>query len=421
VTTRLSEPPHSRCLLLVSQRPIDYGGGGSMRWQHLLRTLPRFGWEVAVVTARPNPTANEASTDPRQARLAALRGKVMGTAGDFVRPLFQRAGIQPEAAAPNLVWALTGRRAIARAVTRHSPDILWATAPPQSAIFAAVGVARRLQLPVVAELRDLWAGNPFFDAGGSWLSRFESGALRGADAVVTVTPSCREILLQLHPELTARTRLLPNGFDPSLLGLRSEQRRARGSGHATLIHAGALYGDRSAKSLVHALGRPELRERVRLVLIGAVDPATMDAIHEAPAQLEVLVQPPVSWPEAIRRVADADVAVVINGVGTGGAMALPSKLYEALALAKPVLALTPPGSDTERLLRTLGQDAGVASPENQEAVAAAVTRLLEAPPPPAAPEHLSEYDRDAVARRIVSLLDGLVAAQSAEGVSGRPG
>ena len=39
-------------LLLVSQRPVDYGGGGSIRWRHLLTALPRFGWDVSTVTAR---------------------------------------------------------------------------------------------------------------------------------------------------------------------------------------------------------------------------------------------------------------------------------------------------------------------------------------------------------------------------------
>ena len=108
-----------------------------------------------------------------------------------------------------------------------------------------------------------------------------------------------------------------------------------------LIHAGALYGDRSAAHLVRALSRPELRARVVLELLGTVDPATRQAILAAPAELEVSLHPPVSWREAVQRVLDADVSVVINSAGTGGSMAMPSKLYEALALGRPVLALTP--------------------------------------------------------------------------------
>ena len=52
----------------------------------------------------------------------------------------------------------------------------------------------------------------------------------------------------------------------------------------------------------------------------------------------------MSWRAAVERVRTADVAVVINSPGTGGDMAAPSKLYEALALGTPVLALTNPGA-----------------------------------------------------------------------------
>ena len=224
-------------------------------------------------------------------------------------------------------------------------------------------------------LRDLWAGNPYFDAGGRLLSRLEAGSLRDARAVVTVTPGCRDGLLRLHPELRSRLHLLPNGFDPSLPALRNG-RALSGTGRATLIHAGALYGDRSAAALVRGLAR-FAPGRARLELLGPVDPATKEAIRAAPPGLDVALLPPVDWREAIERVLGADISVVINSPRTGGAMALPTKLYEALALGRPVLALTPAGSDTERLLHELAQDAGAAPPDDEVAIAEALTRLLE--------------------------------------------
>jgi glycosyltransferase involved in cell wall biosynthesis len=413
-----AERPHRerpRRLLLISHRPIDYGGGGSVRWRFLSQALPRMGWEVGVVTARPNPTANEASTNPRHARLAELRARIMNAAGDAARPLFHRAGVQPEAFAPNLAWSLTGVRPIRRAIERESPDVVWATGPPQSAIFAGVRLARRARIPVVAELRDLWAGNPFFDADGKLLARLEGRSLGNADAVVTVTAGCRDTLAHLHPELRSRIELLPNGFEPSLLELRDRQ-SARTGVRTTLIHAGALYGDRSAAPLVRALGTAGLRARVRLELLGSIDQATREAVRAAPPELEIALHPPVDWGAAIDRMRSADVAVVINSVGTGGAMALPSKLYEALALGRPVLALTPPGSDTERLLRTLGDAAGVAAPDDEAAIAAAARRLLDDPTMPVAPELLSDYDRNTVATRVVALLNRL---SDGRGRSGR--
>ena len=60
----------------------------------------------------------------------------------------------------------------------------------------------------------------------------------------------------LHPEIAPRLEVLPNGYDPVLLELRGRPREA--GERATLVHAGTLYGDRSAVTLMRALSRPEL-------------------------------------------------------------------------------------------------------------------------------------------------------------------
>jgi glycosyltransferase involved in cell wall biosynthesis len=404
-------------LLLVTQRPLEYGGGGSVRWQYLRDALPRHGWQVEEVSARPNPTANAASTDPRAAKLAEARAKVMGAVGAATRPAYRRLGIQPEAFPPNALWALTGRSAVRRARERVRPDVVWATCPPPSALLAAQAAGDAL--PLVAEMRDLWAGNPYFDAGGTLLTRIEKRAFARAGAIVTVTQGCADRMLELHPEIAPRLEILPNGFDPDLLALRDDPPR-RGEpraedaphgrddearGRATLVHAGTLYGDRSAVTLMRALSRPELATRTRLVLVGAVDPLTRAALPHA--RCEVVVEPPVPWRTAVGRVRDAEVAVVINSPGTGGDMAAPSKLYEALALGTPVLALTNPGTETERLLQRLGHDIGCAPPGDEDAIARAVARLLDAPPGPVDRAALAPFNRATIAERLAALLDRL--------------
>ena len=99
-------------------------------------------------------------------------------------------------------------------------------------------------------------------------------------------------------------------------------------------------------------------------------------------------------------------------------MALPNKLFEALALARPVLALATSRSDTARLLERLGQDAGLAAPDDPAAIAAAIERLLTNPPPPVPPEDLAEFDRDRIAERYAALLDEVATRSSSATSSG---
>jgi glycosyltransferase involved in cell wall biosynthesis len=403
-----------RTLLVVSQRPLDLGGGGSARWQHLRRALPRHGWTVVECSSPTGATGNEMSTDSRAAALAERRARVMQAVRVALEPPSWLLRVQPEALAPNNLWALTGRNVVRGAIEHHRPDVVLATAPPPSAMFAAAGAG--ISEPLVIELRDLWAGNPYFDRGGPVLRALQRRVLERAAAVVTVTEGCRETLIRLHPELARQIELLPNGFDPSLLTRRSTHERMS-IGPAKLIHAGVLYGDRTAESLLTALARPELRGRVRLELVGAIDARTRRATASA-SGVEVLVEPPVSWEEATQRMAAADIVVVINAPGTGGDVAVPSKLYEALALGQPVLVLGRQGGDSARLLDKLGQGAGLAPPDDPAAIASAIDRLLTSPPPPVRPDAMQEFSRDRIAARYAALLDEVATSSSSETSSG---
>jgi len=272
------------------------------------------------------------TTDPRAARIAAQRARVMSVAGRVVDPIARIVGVKPEAFAPNNMWAFTGRRLVREALEREHPDVVVATTPPVSALFAAAAVTRNV--PFIAEFRDLWAGSAYFDRGGKLLPGLQRRVLDSAAAVVTVTDGFRNRLLALHPEIAPRLHVLPNGFDPALLDRRAA-RPPRGEGPAKLVFAGALYGTHTAEPLVEALARPELRGRAHLELVGVIDQRTRRAI--AAAGINATIDAPVSWEEAINRTLDADVAVVITTSSAGGDLAIPGKLYEALALGRPIL------------------------------------------------------------------------------------
>ncbi len=402
-----------RTLLVVSQRPLDAGGGGSVRWRHMRRVLPRHGWRVVEASPPARATARDTSIDPKAARLAAQRARAMAVAGRVVDPLARVLRMKPEALAPNNLWTLTGRRFVREALDREKPDVVVATSPPISALLATAAVAEDGRL--VADLRDLWAGNPYYDRGSALLARLQGRALARASAVVTVTDGCRDNLVRLHPELASRVHVLPNGFDPALLARRDSSPRSPAE-PARLIFAGALYGEHNAEDLVAALARPELRGRVRLELVGVIDSGTRRAVDRS--GIDASIEPPVSWEESIERVLAADIAVVITTPETGGDMALPIKLTEALALGRPVLAIASPGSDTARLLGRIGQDAGLAAPHDPASIAAALERLLASPPPPPSPEALADFDADRMAARYAALLDEVATRSSSASSSG---
>ena len=399
-------PATDRRVLLVSHRPLE--AGGTTRWRHLARALPEHGWSVHAVTPTAGATTDRSSSDERIARRSEVRARVMERAGAVSRPVANRVlGVQPEAFPPNTLWAFTGRPSIRRAIAEHRPDVVVATSPPPAALFAAAAVTDGL--PFVADLRDPWAGSPFYDAGGRLLRAIERRTLDRADAIVAVTAPMLDELRARHPALAGRMLMLPNGFPPGLLAGRPAAAPDWSGRPVTLIHPGTLYGGRSLAALVRALDAPELRDRVRLRLLGNADPDTEAAMAACP-RVATEVRPPVPWEAAIEEVRAADIVVVAQPTALGDEIAWPVKTFEALALGKPVLALTGGGA-VERLLGELGVDAGCARHGDPESVAAAVRRLLDRPPAPVPAERLAPWDRAVVAGDYAALLNEVSAGR----------
>ncbi len=372
-----------RRLLLVSHRPIDQAGGPAARWRSFASHLPEHGWDVDVVSGG----GGDEFASPGSAQ---ARATVMEAAGRIANPVFRLAGLRPEALPLSTAWVARGDRQVRRALREGSHDAILATGPPFAALMAARLAAG--DAPLVVELRDLWAGNPAFDRGGPILRRLESWVVKGSAAVVTVTPEAAGDLRGRHPG--ARVEEITNGFEPELLELRRE------TSGTTILHSGTLTKDRPLAPLLAALKPP-----LRLVLHGYVAPEIQKEIADSGIEVELVA--PSDWDDAVRRIAEADVALVTQARGAGDETAVAAKVYEYLALGKPVLCLSHGGA-TEALLRRLGADRLCARLDDGESIRAALERIRAGElPVPVPPEKLAQYRRPALAERLAELLDSI--------------
>ena len=368
-------------LLLVSHRPIDQAGGPAARWRSFVEHLPEHGWEVDVVSGG----GGDEFASPGRAQ---ARAKVMETAGRLADPVFRIAGLRPEALPLSTAWAARGATHVRGKLQEREYDAVLATGPP----FAALMAARlaRSEVPVVAELRDLWANNPAFDRGGPVLRRAEEWVVGGAAAVIAVTPEAAADLRRRHPG--ARVEEIPNGFEPELLA----KRRVTEGPATTILHSGTLTKDRPLAPLLRALKPP-----LRLVLHGYVAPEIEQEIGASGVGVEIVA--PSGWEDAVDRIAAADVALITQARTAGDATAVAAKVYEYLALGKPVLCISHGGA-TEALLRRLGGDQLCARLDDPASIEAALQRVRDGMLPPPV-EDLSAYERPRLARDLAELLD----------------
>jgi glycosyltransferase involved in cell wall biosynthesis len=388
----------SRRLLLVSHRSIDQAGGPAARWRSFVRYLPAHGWEVDVLAARSRASAGEFSQEESERRRTALRAQVMSRVGKMASPAFGLVGIRPEAMPLSTTWIPRAAAQVRRRLERGRYDAVLATGPPFAALLGARMAVRAGGPPLVVELRDLWAGNPSFDRGGRLLSGLESWVFRGSEAVVAMSPEATEDLRSRHPELSDRVHEIPNGFEPELLERRSTS-PALGR-PIEVLHSGTLTVDRPLGPLLHVLSA-----EFRLVLHGYVAPEIRREIEQTGQPVQIVA--PSSWEDAVSRIAGADVGLVTQARGAGDATAVAAKVYEYLALGKPVLCISDGGA-TEALLKRLGSDQLCARLDDPASIAASLERIRHADlASPVAAEKLAPYERPQLAARLAELLDTL--------------
>jgi glycosyltransferase involved in cell wall biosynthesis len=393
-------------LLLVTHRPIQEAGGPAARWRSFAHYLPDHGWEIDVVSPSGRGQQEFAASDQHQ-RSALRRARLMSRLGTFAEPAFGLVGLRPEAFPPSMAWIPRATREIRRRLRDDRYDAILGTGPPMAALPAARLARRNSSVPLVVELRDLWAGNPAFDNGSGALARAERWVLSGAKTVVALTSEAVADLQRRHPELADRIVEIPNGFEPELLEMRSG---AADGEPITILHSGALTADRPLGPLLEALAVEPNRSAFRLVLHGYVDPAIRSEAKEASGTVEVELRPPSSWRDAVQAIAAADVGLITQSRGAGDATAVAAKVYEYLALGKPVLCVTDGGA-TEALLRRLDADAFCARLGDPASITAVLDSLRDASPPAPVPaQRLASYDRSVLAERMAATLDRLDAS-----------
>jgi glycosyltransferase involved in cell wall biosynthesis len=387
-------------LLLVSHRAIDQAGGPAARWRSFARHLAAVGWTVDVVAAPERASAVEFARNERGRHRAERRARVMRTAGRIGDPAFAMIGVRPEALPLSMAWLPRGAAAVRGRLPEH--DVVLATGPPMVALLAARLALRAGGPPLVVELRDLWAGNPAFDRGGPLLPAVERMVFERAAAIVGCTPEAVADLKSRYPALERRVHEVPNGFEGALLDRRRNDQPS--GAPLTILHSGTLTADRPLTPLLEALER--LPGAFRLVLHGYVAPPIVEQVAAARG-VDIQFVPPTNWDDAVTRIADADVTLVTQGHDAGDATAVASKVYEYLALGRPVLCVSNGGA-TEALLRRLGADALCARLDDEGSIAAALDRILAGEAPPPVPvEHLRPYERRHAAHRLTGLLSAL--------------
>lgn len=283
-------------------------------------------------------------------------------------------------------WINSATKAGCEMARDWRPDLLFASGPPHSGLIVARRIARFCGVPWVAELRDLWADNPYYNYP-RWRLRIdrmiERSVLGAADGLVTVTPTQAEILRRHYRQPVA---CILNGYAEE--DYPADRPGPPAGEVVSIVYTGSIYpGYRDPSALFRAIALLGAeRQRVAMHFYG---PDGKDILRLPAAQAvrdRILVHDRVPYRTSLSLQTQADVLLLLQWADARDAGNVPAKFFEYLGAGRPILMLGWEHGDLAAMIRT--RKAGLVS-NDPEVIAARLRRWIAERPagiPPVDPQ-----------------------------------
>ena len=403
-------------LLILSQYFPPEMGAPQSRLSELGERLIDLGWEVDALTALPNYPTGRVFPDYRPLR--AVREHV-GRIDTLRVPLFASKGGFTGRVASYLSFAASA--ALVAPARARRPDLILAESPPLFIGLAARHLARRWRCPFVFNVSDLWPESAIRmgvvkpGVATRMAERLELSIYRRSAGVTGQSQEIIDSIRRRAPGVP--TAVITNGVDPD----RFSPGKADAGARALLgdepgpifLYAGLLGWAQGLDQLLDVAAALPADVPGRFVLLGeGADRERLQArlAREPNHRVRIVAAQPRERIPAI--LAGADVAAITLGMTLPGAV--PSKIYEAMASALPILLI----ADGEAARRVTDPGCGIAVRPGD--VPSAVAAFVKLSTDAELRRRLGEagrraaqttYHRDAIARTLDDFLRGRLASE----------
>lgn len=252
----------------------------------------------------------------------------------------------------------------AREYLKDNPcNAVIATGEPFILFHYANMLSKDFKIPWVADYRDGWSNNYLLESAGSSIERainilitspLEHYLTRTPSSLTAATPV---LSAELSKKLVKNVRPVLNGyFEESFDSLYEDEFRAPGF---TIVYSGSLYAFQPLETFLEGVEMLISDEGLKsgdltLLFIG------MDFQTESKNRLlnfnpklipHIKTTPRCSHAETVKLLHNADMMLVLAG---GPFQPIPAKLYDYMAIGKPILLCTSDNGPVEKILSELG-------------------------------------------------------------------
>ena len=423
-----------RVLVLAYYFP-PMGLSGVQRVAKFVKYLPEYGWQSTVLTSRPRGyfaydtsladdierpgirVHRTSSWDPT--RLFSAQ-QTVALPQEARRKWFSWASQAVFIPDNKIGWLIPGKRVGRTVLTAQPHDVILASAPPYTSLLLGAQLSRQFNLPLVADFRDDWLGNPrhtYMTPMHRYCHRtLEGSVLRRCAHVLSINAPIRDSLANRAQSYCASPEfsVIPQGFDPSLLAAHAGD--PAGEDVLRLVYTGVFYHAQSPDFFLHGLARmlqqrPKALMKIKADFVGLMPASSLELAHRLGLKNVVSYKGYQEHRKTIASQMSASVLWLTIGDQPGGHGISTGKLFEYMGTRKPILALVPDGAAAE-VLEQYGAS-WIVGPQDIEGIASVLTEIYdrweERRLPQGDAEYVQRFDRRVLAGELAQILENAAA------------
>lgn len=355
-------------LLLVSYYFPPIGMGGVQRAAKIAKYFARAGWNVTVLAAHqeafPHCDASLLDDIPDQVEIIhvydlkqakAALGKTSGFVIKKASSLWSRLMRLPDS---KIFWSKKAIESAEKIVREKSINYLITTSPPPSVNYIGLNLKSKFDLKWLADFRDPWFSDdlpPLTPFHSLSKNKLERSIMQNADIVTVVTHTHLQYLKHRFPEIPERFYHVPNGYDTEDLDSIEQSFPDK----LVITHCGTLCSKFSVTAFFDTMldlidMDAGLRGQLRFEQVGMVSRDIHQIISEKYSpRIAVNFYGYMEHRLALEKLAQSWAVIVFSGITPGNRLVIPGKLYEGLALSKPLIGVFEKESPACTILRDM--------------------------------------------------------------------
>ncbi len=412
-------------VLVIAYYFPPLGLSGVQRTLKFVKYLHLFGWHPTVITV--GETGYYAK-DETLLKEISPRIRVIRTTSRDVNSLVKNKGI---IALPKekfrkflskisdfffipdskIGWKRAAVRAASELLTKEKFDVVFATAPPQTALLIGIELKKRFNIPLVVDYRDLWVDYPFKTFSTIFHKKLhihlETKVLQASNIIITASDNIRQKLLGRYQFLTSRKVMtIPQGFDPEDM---SGTANPRHDGIMRITYSGLFYENRTPEYFLLALQqffqqRESLRGKVEAHFLGAFREEHLAIITRLGLENSVVVHGYLNHRDCVEFLLDSDVLWLMMQDDES----TPGKIFEYIGTGKKILGCVPEGTMHDIITEANGT---CCTPDSVSEIESAIEYLfgkfLRNELIGASKDIIEKYDRKKLTGRLALVFDSL--------------